>query len=162
MMRRGKPQAAREGSRPGEGGAHMAEGTTIEPGIRPVDPSLITYTHVIYALHALSAAIGILGAASIVGSFVFGVPSIVAVIMNYARRSAVRGTWLDAHFGWQIRTFWYALLFSVIVFLVSGPLMLILVGFLTAAMGIFIIGLWIVYRVVRGWLALRDGRPVGV
>jgi uncharacterized membrane protein len=139
----------------------MSEGTTSEAGSRAVDPSLITYTHVIYALHALSAAIGVLGAASIVGSFVFGVPSIIAVIMNYARRSEVRGTWLDSHFGWQIRTFWYALLLTVIVFVLSGPLMLIVVGFLTAAAGVFVIGLWIVYRVIRGWLALKDGRPVG-
>jgi uncharacterized membrane protein len=139
----------------------MAEGTTIETGTRPVDPGLVTYTHVIYALHALSAAIGILGAASIVGSFIFGVPSIIAVIMNYARRSAVRGTWLDSHFGWQIRTFWYALLLTVIVFLLSGPLMLIFVGFITAAIGILVIGLWIVYRVARGWLALNDRRPIG-
>lgn len=139
----------------------MSEGTTSEAGSRPVDPGLITYTHVIYALHSLSAAIGVLGAASIVGSFVFGVPSIIAVIMNYARRSEVRGTWLDSHFGWQIRTFWYALLLTVIVFVLSGPLMLIVVGFLTAAAGVFVIGLWIVYRVIRGWLALKDGRPVG-
>lgn len=138
----------------------MVEEATSGAGTRPVDPGLLTYTHVIYALHALSAAIGILGAASIVGSFVFGIPSIVAVIMNYARRSEARGTWLDSHFGWQIRTFWYALLLTVLVFLFSGPLMLVLVGFLTAAVGVFVIGLWIVYRVIRGWLALKDGRPM--
>ena len=127
---------------------------------RPVDPGLVTYTHVIYGLHALSAAIGILGAASIVGSIVFGVPSIIAVIMNYARRSEVRGTWLDSHFGWQIRTFWYALLLAAIVFLLSLPLMLVIVGFFTAAIGIVIIGLRIVYRVIRGWLALKEGQPM--
>jgi uncharacterized membrane protein len=139
----------------------MTEQYSVPAGSSAVDPGLVTYTHVIYALHALSAAIGILGAASIVGSFVFGMPSIVAVIMNYARRSAVRGTWLDSHFGWQIRTFWYALLMATIVFLLSLPLMIVVVGFFTAALGIFIIGLWIVYRVVRGWLALNDRRPVG-
>ncbi|MCU0975042.1 MAG: hypothetical protein MUC71_01855 [Steroidobacteraceae bacterium] len=139
----------------------MTEQYSTPAGPGPVDPGLVTYTHVIYALHALSAAIGILGAASIVGSFVFGVPSIVAVIMNYARRSDVRGTWLDSHFGWQIRTFWYALLMATIVFLLSLPLMIVFVGFFTAAIGIFVIGLWIVYRVARGWLALNDRRPVG-
>lgn len=140
----------------------MTEQYSVPAGPGVVDPGLVTYTHVIYALHALSAAIGILGAASIVGSFVFEVPSIVAVIMNYARRSAVRGTWLDSHFGWQIRTFWYALLMAAVVFLLSVPLMIVVVGFFTAAFGIFIIGLWIVYRVARGWLALKDGRPIGV
>src|SRR4051812_37303963 len=84
-----------------------------------LDHSLITYTHIIYALHALSALTGVLGAATIAGSFIFGLPSIVAVIMNYARASAVRGTFLESHFRWQIRTFWYALLLSIIVYAVS-------------------------------------------
>jgi uncharacterized membrane protein len=140
----------------------MVQGTTIEHGAAPVDAGLVRYTHIIYGLHALSAAIGIFGAASIVGAFVFGVPSIVAVIMNYVRRADVRGTYLESHFTWQIRTFWWALALSVLVFVVSGPLMLILVGFVTAAVGIFVIGLWIVYRVIRGWLALKERRTMPV
>lgn len=140
----------------------MAQGTTLEHGAAPVDAGLLRYTHIIYGLHALAAAIGIFGAASVVGSFVFGIPSIVAVIMNYVRRSDVRGTYLESHFTWQIRTFWWALALSVLVFVVSGPLMLVLIGFVTAAVGIFAIGLWIVYRVIRGWMALKDGRPMPV
>jgi uncharacterized membrane protein len=140
----------------------MADGITIENGTRPVDGGLVNYTHVIYGLHALSAAIGIFGAATVVGSFVFGIPSIVAVIMNYVRRSDARGTYLESHFTWQIRTFWYALLMSALVVLMSLPLMLVVIGFFTAAAGVFVIGLWIVYRVVRGWLALKDGRPMPV
>jgi uncharacterized membrane protein len=135
------------------------------PGAVPpqtVDESLINYTHVIYGLHALSALIGITGAATIVGSFVFGLPSIVAVIMNYARRSEVRGTFLESHFRWQIRTFWYALLLAIIVFAVSLPLMLVLVGFATLWLGVALIGIWLIYRIARGWLALRDRRPMYV
>jgi uncharacterized membrane protein len=127
---------------------------------RTPDPSLVTYAHVIYALHTLSVLIGVVGAASIVGSFIFGVPSIVAVIMNYVRRRDVAGTWLESHFSWQIRTFWWALAFSAIVLVVSAPLMLVLIGFATAAVGLVIIGVWVLYRVVRGWLALRDLRPL--
>jgi uncharacterized membrane protein len=129
---------------------------------RTVDESLVNYTHVIYGLHALSALIGITGAATIVGSFVFGLPSIVAVIMNYARRSEVRGTFLESHFRWQIRTFWYALLLAIIVFAVSLPLMLVLVGFATLWLGVALIGIWLIYRIARGWLALRDRRPMYV
>ncbi len=140
----------------------MADGITIEHGARPVDAGLVNYTHVIYGLHALSAAIGIFGAATVVGSFVFGIPSIVAVIMNYVRRADARGTYLESHFTWQIRTFWYAVLWTALVLLFSGPLMLVFVGFLTAAVGVFVIGLWIVYRVIRGWLALKDGRTMPV
>jgi len=126
----------------------------------PPDASLVTYTHIIYGLHALSVLIGITGAATIVGSFIFGIPSIVAVVMNYARRKEARGSWLESHFTWQIRTFWWALLLSIIVLVLSAPLMLVLIGFAIAAIGLFVIGIWVLYRVVRGWLALRDQRAV--
>ena len=79
-----------------------------------VDESLITYTHVIYALHALAVLIGITTVHTIVFSFVGGLPSIIAVIMNYARRSATVGTFLESHFRWQIRTFWFALLWALV------------------------------------------------
>ena len=127
-----------------------------------VDQSLITYTNVIYALHALAVIIGLGSAHTIVGSFVGGLPSIVAVIMNYARRSATRGTFLESHFRWQIRTFWYALLWSVIILLVSAPFMLVLIGFGMAWLGLVALGIWIAYRVIRGWLALRDRKPMYV
>lgn len=135
---------------------------TVSPngGVVP-DASLVTYTHVIYALHALSVIIGVTGAASIVGAFVFGLPSIVGVIMNYARRSDTRGSFLESHFSWQIRTFWFALLWWAIVSLVSLPLVLLLgLGIVTYIVGVFAVGIWLAYRVIRGWLALRDGRPM--
>jgi uncharacterized membrane protein len=127
---------------------------------RTPDPSLVTYTHVIYGLHALSVLIGVTGAATIVGSFIFGLPSIIAVIMNYLRRQDAAGTWLESHFTWQIRTFWWALLWSIVVLVASAPLMLIIVGFVTAAFGLVVVGLWVLYRVLRGWLALRDVRTL--
>jgi len=127
---------------------------------RTPDPSLVTYTHVIYGLHGLSVLIGITGAATIVGSFIFGLPSIIAVVMNYVRRSEARETWLESHFRWQIRTFWWAFFTSVIVLVLSAPLMLFLVGFATAALGFLVVGVWVWYRVLRGWLALREGRSV--
>ncbi len=129
---------------------------------RSADPSLVTYTHVIYALHALSVVIGLTSPATVVGSFVFGLPSIVAVIMNYVRQSDARGTFLESHFTWQIRTFWFALLWIVIAGVVSAPLVLLLgLGILTFYVAAAAIGLWVVYRVARGWLALRDGRTIG-
>ena len=121
-----------------------------------VDESLVTYTHIIYALHALAVVIGLTTMHTIVGSFVGGLPSIVAVIMNYARRSATRGTYLESHFRWQIRTFWFALLWAV----VCGVLMLTIIGIPLAFLGLAALGVWIAYRVIRGWLALRDGRPM--
>jgi uncharacterized membrane protein len=129
----------------------------------PADSSLLTYTHVIYALHALSVLIGVTGPATIVGSFVFGLPSIIAVIMNYVRRSDVRGSWLDSHFSWQIRTFWFALLWITLAGIISAPLVLLLgLGIVTFFVAAAVVGLWVLYRVIRGWLALRDGKPLPV
>ena len=136
----------------------MSENTQSTAGL---DPGLVTYTHIIYALHALSVLIGITGPATVIGNFVFGLPSIIAVIMNYARQSAVRGTWLESHFRWQIRTFWFAFLWIVVAGVISAPLVLLLgLGILTFFLAALIVAVWIVYRVARGWLALRDKRTM--
>jgi uncharacterized membrane protein len=120
--------------------------------------TLFTWTQAIYALHALSLLTGILGAATIVGSFLIGWPSIIAVILNYVKRSEVRGTWLESHFRWQIRTFWYGLLWVslCIIFVV----MTLGIGLLVVWLPIAIVSLWFVYRIGRGWLALREGRAM--
>ena len=117
---------------------------------------LRAWTHVIYGLHALSVVIGITTAAFIVTAFVFGVPSIVAVILNYVKRSEARGTFLESHFRWQIRTFWFTLLWCVI----GGVLFATIIGALLAVPLFVVVGLWVIYRVVRGWLALKDGKPI--
>jgi uncharacterized membrane protein len=139
-------------------------GNNVNPSVtvsgQPVDASLISYTHIIYALHSLSVLIGLTSAWTIVGSFIFGLPSIIAVIMNYARQSEVRGTFLESHFRWQIRTFWFALLWVLVILALSLPLMLIVVGFFTLWIGYVLLGIWVIYRIIRGWLALRDQRPV--
>jgi uncharacterized membrane protein len=124
------------------------------------DPRHVSYTHLMYALHAASIAIGVLSTAFIVTSFVFGLPSIIAVIMNYLRRNDVRGTWLESHFGWQLRTFWWALGWLVAATLVFGPFALILIGIPFLLFSYFLIGVWTAYRVLRGWLALRDARSM--
>ena len=128
--------------------------------VRDPDPSLITTTHVTYALHALGLAIGAFGAATVVGSFIFGWPSIIAVIINYVKRGDARGTWLESHFSWQIRTFWWALLWAIIISIVSFPLAFLLIGFVTWPVGMFILGIWSIYRIVIGWSRLNSRQPV--
>jgi uncharacterized membrane protein len=122
------------------------------------DEGLIAWTHVIYGLHAASVVIGITSAAFIVTAFVFGVPSIVAVILNYLKRAEARGTFLESHFRWQIRTFWFTLLWCAI----GGLLFATVVGALVAIPLFIVVGLWVIYRVIRGWLALKDGKPVPI
>jgi uncharacterized membrane protein len=115
---------------------------------------LVTLAHVIYGLHAFSALTGLLSPAMIVTAFLTGWPSIIAVILNYVKRSDVRGTWLDSHYSWQIRTFWYALLWLAI----GGILFITVVGIPVAIVLWFATGIWVLYRIIRGWLALTSQR----
>jgi len=124
---------------------------------RPVPAgNLITLTHVIYALHAFSAITGIISPAFVVTAFLTGWPSIIAVIINYVRRSDVRGTFLDSHFSWQIRTFWWAVFWCLLGWL----LIITIIGALIGIPLLLLVGLWVIYRIVRGWLALESGKPM--
>ena len=134
----------------------MQEPITVQelPGVRP---SLVQLTHVIYALHACAVFVGVTSAvATVAGGFVFGLPSLIAVFLNYLKRGDVAGTWLESHFRWQIRTFWFTALWLVI----SGLVMLTIIGIPIAWILIAILGLWVGYRVIRGWVALFGERPV--
>jgi uncharacterized membrane protein len=124
--------------------------------------SLRNTVTLVYALHALSLVIGAFGAATLIGSFIFGWPSIIAVIINYVKRSDARGTWLDSHFSWQIRTFWYALLWTIVVSVVSAVLLVVVVGVATWVIGLGLLGLWAIYRIARGWLRLSGRQPMSV
>jgi len=116
----------------------------------------VTLTYVIYGLHALSALGGVLSPALVVTAFISGWPSIIAVIINYVKRNDTRGTYLESHFRWQIRTFWFALLWVLIAMLFAVTL----VG-IPIAMGVaWIAGLWVLYRIARGLFRLLDDKPM--
>ena len=99
-------------------------------------------TTVIYALYA--------------ASFVVGVTAIVAIIINYVKKDDVAGTWLESHFRWQIRTFWFALLWCVI----GGALCLTVVGIVIGAPILIANGIWVIYRIIKGWLRLSEDKPM--
>ena len=143
------------------------------------------YTHAMYALHAFAGFIGVTSGATVIGAFVFGLPSILAVFMNYARRDRVRGSWLESHFLWQLRTFWTAVVLGIALFCialllgaigfisllstpVTGPAGAVGAGagfggaYVALTLGAILAGVWILYRVARGWLALRDGKAMHV
>ena len=119
---------------------------------------LVTLTQVIYALHAFSLLTGILGTATVIGAFLTGWPSIIAVIVNYVKRSEVRGTWLESHFRWQIRTFWFGLLWVVLCTLFV--IVTLGIGLLLAWIPLGIVAIWFIYRIARGWMALNGGKPM--
>ena len=129
-----------------------------EPSGRTSPDVLVTWTNVIYLLHAFSLLTGILGAATVIGAFLVGWPSIIAVILNYVKRSDVRGTWLESHFLWQIRTLWFGLLWVslcfIFIFLTLG------IGIIVVWLPLGVITIWFIYRIARGWLALNERRPM--
>ncbi len=106
----------------------------------PVDPlkQSKTVTMIVYALQA--------------GSFLLGVTSIAAIIINYLKQEEVQGTWLASHFRWQIRTFWFGLLWGA----VGALTVLIGIGFALLAFDL----VWIIYRIVKGWLRLSEGKEM--
>lgn len=112
--------------------------------------NMVTLTHLIYALHGFAVFTGVIGSATILGSFIASVPSIIAVVLNYLKQDAVRGTWLESHFRWQIRTFWFAVLWVMVAVMLG----LTIIGLPVAMMLLIGASLWVLYRVVRGWWTL--------
>ena len=126
----------------------------------PIVPqdNLVLLTHIIYALHALSVIMGLIGSAFVIMAFLTSWPSIIAIIINYVKRDAVRYTYLDSHFSWQIRTFWFALLWMII----AAILFITVLGIPLSYIIIIGAGIWVSYRIIRGWIALNEGRPMPV
>jgi len=129
---------------------------------RGPDEGLIAWTHVIYGLHTLAVLIGLTSAATIVGAFVFSVPSVIAVILSYVKRSEAAGSFLESHYRWLIRTFWFAVLWGMIAGFLTLLLLVTIVGVIIFWLPLLVVGIWLVYRVVRGWLALKDAKPLPV
>jgi len=94
----------------------------------------------------------------LLGVFLGGVPTIIGVIINYVKRDDVRGTLGQSHFRWQIRTFWFGLFWvavcAIFVVLTLG------IGILIAWLPLGLVGIWFIYRIIRGWLALSERRPM--
>ena len=135
--------------------------TTTTVSTIETDASLVRLTHLTYALHAFGLALGIFGASTVVGAFL-GVPSLIALVINYVKRGDVRGTWLESHVNWQIRTFWWVLLWAVGISVISLLLLPLLgLGLVTWWIGLGVLGVWAIYRIARGWLRLqaREAMP---
>jgi uncharacterized membrane protein len=121
-------------------------------------PSVLTAAHIVYALHTLAIIVGIVGTATVIGSFVGSLPSLLAVILSYVKRGEARGTWAASHYHWQIRTFWFAVLWA----LIGWALIITIVGAVAGVPILIALTLWLIYRIGRGWLRLYDRRPMYV
>ena len=126
------------------------------------EQKIIVIAKIVYGLHALSIILGIVTGASILSSFLFGWPSIAAVVLNYVLRNEAKGTYVESHFTWQIQTFWWAALWTVLVGLIGMLLAWLLIGFAVWSIGFMVMGIWVGYRIIRGWIRLtaREGMPV--
>ncbi len=116
--------------------------------------------HAAYALHALSIALGVAGAGTISGRFLFPLPSLAAALLAASLRAATARTFLATHLRWQLRSAGLALLWSLLVLLVSAPLTLLVVGVYVAVAGMAAVGLWFTWRIARGWLTLLERQPM--
>ena len=102
--------------------------------------SLRNVVTAVYALQAVGVLVPVV------------LPWIVGVVIDYIKRDDARGTWVESHFNWQIRTFLWSLLWAVI----GGILLLVLIGWLVLAAT----AVWIIYRIVKGWLRLTERREI--
>ncbi|MBK8073270.1 MAG: hypothetical protein IPK34_15215 [Ramlibacter sp.] len=102
--------------------------------------SLRQITLVIYILYALA--------------WLTGITAIIAIVINYIKREDAEGTLYESHFTWQIRTFWWGLGWSIL----GGITAIIGVGFIV----LVVVGIWSIYRIVKGWLNWNDSKPMKV
>lgn len=113
-----------------------------------------------YALFAIAAIVSLASSGMPMIAPLTGLLGIIALIVCYVKRADAAGTWVASHFTWLIRTFWWSLLWAVVGFLVLFTLGLILVGIPIAIAIWFIAGLWVIYRVVRGYLLFKDSQAI--
>ena len=120
----------------------------------------ITATLIVYALYGFAAIGGIISSGLVMFAPLVAIAGIVGVIIAYVKRDEAAGTWVASHLDWLIGTFWWSLLWSVIIGVVGVLLMLVLIGFVLLPIGLAAVSIWVIYRVVRGYLAFKDSRPL--
>jgi uncharacterized membrane protein len=122
--------------------------------------SLVSTTLVVYALYGVAAVFGLVSSGFPLIAPFFGVLGLIAVIVAYVKRAEAAGTWLASHYRWLIRTFWFSMLWATIGWLVLFTLGLILIG-IPIAFGIWIAAsVWVIYRIVRGYMLFKDSKPI--
>jgi uncharacterized membrane protein len=123
-------------------------------------PSLITATLVVYALFGAAAVVGIVSHGFPPIAPLGGIVGIIGIIMAYVKRGDAVGTWLASHYRWLIRTFWFSLLWGCIGAILFVLLAVVLIGFIIGPAIWIATALWVIYRIIRGYLLFKDSKPV--
>lgn len=131
----------------------------LPPGTTALQPPT-TATLIVYALFGVAAIGGVISSGLVMFAPLFALAGVVGIVIAYVKRGEARGTWVESHLDWLISTFWWSLLWSVLVAVIGGLLMLVLIGFLIVPVGLAIVSVWVIYRVVRGYLAFNKSEPL--
>ena len=121
----------------------------------PVGAALLAY-----ALFGLAAVFQLMSSGMPLVAPFFGILGIAAIVVLYVKRDEARGTWLQSHFTWLIRTFWWSLLWAVLGGVLFALLAIVLIGFLIGPAIWFVAGIWAIYRVARGYILYKDSKPI--
>ncbi|HTS22302.1 MAG TPA: hypothetical protein VMN79_10890 [Casimicrobiaceae bacterium] len=133
----------------------------VTPAPDAPSPSLVSTTLVVYLLFGIAAVVPLLAHGFPLVLPLFGVLGIVAVVIAYVKRSDAAGTWLASHYRWLIRTFWFSLLWGVIGGIIAALLWWLLLLGVLIGYGIWIATtIWVLYRLIRGYLLFKENRPV--
>lgn len=127
-----------------------------------MNPSPVLYTQLLYGLHALSIAIGIVVTLLGYRTLLFGIPSLIALALGFMQRGRQRDSWIGTHLRWQWHTFCWMLLWLVAATLAFGSIIAILTRLPLLEISYIAIGAWAAWRLGRGWHALRGNRPMQV
>ena len=123
-------------------------------------PSLITATLVVYGLFGAAAVIAIASHGFPPFAPLLGIAGIIAIIVAYVKRGDAAGSWLASHYRWLIRTFWFSLLWGLIGLALFLALALVLVGFIVGPVIWIGTSIWVLYRLIRGYLLFKDSEPI--
>jgi uncharacterized membrane protein len=123
-------------------------------------PSLISTTLLVYALFGVAAVVGLVSSGFPLIAPLMGVVGIVAIILAYVKRGEASGTWLESHYRWLIRTFWFSLLWGAIGAVIFVLLLIIVIGVFIGYLIWVATTIWVLYRLVRGYTLFNASKPI--
>lgn len=123
-------------------------------------PSLISMTLLVYALFGVAAAVGLVSSGFPLIAPLTGIVGIVAIILAYVKRGEATGTWLESHYRWLIRTFWFSLLWGAIGAVIFVLLLIIVIGVFIGYLIWVATTIWVMYRLVRGYMLFNESKPI--